>query len=196
MFDLFDDVVRPDIDWHPGWLAPDEATAWLGRLLAEVDWKQDSMRTPGGMMPFPRLTAWQGEPEAIYTYSGIRNVPAPWTPAVLELRRAAEASSASAFNSVLINRYRSGADSMGWHADKEAVLGREPVIASISLGATRVFQFRHVKSGVLHTLHLSHGSLLVMRGRTQLDWVHRVPKAPKLAAERINLTFRSVSPAP
>ncbi|WP_175106051.1 alpha-ketoglutarate-dependent dioxygenase AlkB family protein [Pararobbsia alpina] len=195
MFDLFDDIARPDIDWYPAWLSPDDATALFERLLAEVNWKQDSMRTPAGMVPFPRLTAWQGEPEAIYTYSGVRNIPDPWTPAVAQLRRAAEASSAASFNSVLINRYRTGADSLGWHADKEAVLGREPVIASISLGATRAFQFKHVKSGVLHTLNLSHGSLLVMRGRTQIDWVHRVPKAPKVVAERINLTFRSVSPA-
>jgi alkylated DNA repair dioxygenase AlkB len=194
MFDLFDDVAKPDIDWYPVWLAPDAATSLFERLLAEVNWKQDVMRTPAGRVPFPRLTAWQGEPDAVYTYSGVRNVPDAWTPAVLELKAAAEASSAVTFNSVLINRYRSGADSMGWHADKEAVLGREPVIASVSLGTTRAFQFRHVKSGVLHTLNLSHGSLLVMRGRTQLDWRHRVPKAPKVAGERINLTFRTVSP--
>jgi alkylated DNA repair dioxygenase AlkB len=164
------------------------------RLLAEVDWKQDSMRTPAGMVPFPRLTAWQGEPEAVYVYSGVRNVPQPWTPAVSVLRAAAEASSAAAFNSVLINRYRSGTDSMGWHADKEVELGREPVIASVSLGATRAFQFRHVETGGLHTLELTHGSLLVMRGRSQLDWLHRVPKAPKVTGERLNLTFRRVTP--
>src|SRR5580698_4967481 len=139
MFDLFDDIAQPDIDWLPGWLAPDVADVLLARLLEEVNWKQDAMRTPAGWVSFPRLTAWQGEPEAVYTYSGVRNVPQPWTPAVRELRDAAEASGAARFNSVLINRYRNGADSMGWHADKEAELGREPVIASVSLGSTRTF---------------------------------------------------------
>jgi alkylated DNA repair dioxygenase AlkB len=193
MFDLFDDIAKPEIDWYPGWLARAAADALFARVIDEVSWKQDSMLTPAGRVPFPRLTAWEGEPEAVYTYSGVRNVPDPWTPAVLELKDAVEASSATAFNSVLVNRYRNGADSMGWHADKEAELGREPVIASVSLGATRAFQFRHVKTGALHTLELTHGSLLVMRGRTQLDWRHRVPKAPKVAGERLNLTFRAIA---
>jgi alkylated DNA repair dioxygenase AlkB len=194
MFDLFDDIAQPDIDWLPGWLAPDLADVLLARLLEEVNWQQDAMRTPAGWVPFPRLTAWQGEPEAVYTYSGVRNVPQPWTPAVRELRAAAEASGAARFNSVLINRYRNGVDSMGWHADKEAELGREPVIASVSLGSTRTFEFRHVKTGARHAIELTHGSLLIMRGRTQLDWRHRVPKAPKVAGERLNLTFRTISP--
>lgn len=194
MFDLFDDIAQPDIDWYPTWLAADRASALLERLVDEVSWKQDSMRTPAGVVPFPRLTAWQGEPGAVYVYSGIRNVPGAWTPAVLELKAAAEARCGVAFNSVLLNRYRTGADSMGWHSDKEPELGREPVIASVSLGATRTFQLQHVKTRVVHALELTHGSLLVMRGRTQLDWWHRVPKTPNADGERINLTFRVVTP--
>ncbi|RKP53515.1 alpha-ketoglutarate-dependent dioxygenase AlkB family protein [Pararobbsia silviterrae] len=194
MFDLFDDMPRPDIDWQPAWLADDVARALQTQVVAEVEWKQDVMRTPAGMVAFPRLTAWQGDPEAIYVYSGIRNVPGAWTPAVLELRRAAERASGVTFNSVLINRYRNGVDSMGWHADKERELGPEPVIASVSLGVTRVFQFQHVKTRVVHTLELSHGSLLIMRGLTQREWRHRVPKAPKVLGERINLTFRVITP--
>jgi alkylated DNA repair dioxygenase AlkB len=196
MFDLFDDIAQPDIQWFPDWLAAERASALLGQLTQEVPWKQDSMRTPAGMVPFPRLTAWQGEPEAIYVYSGIRNVPLAWTPAVLELKALAESTCAVRFNSVLLNRYRGGTDSMGWHADKEPELGREPVIASISLGTARVFEFQHVKSRAVQALMLTHGSLLVMRGRTQLDWRHRVPKAPKIEGERINLTFRIVTPRP
>jgi alkylated DNA repair dioxygenase AlkB len=194
MFDLFDDVAQPDIDWYPSWLAPDRASELHARLVDEVEWRQDSMRTPAGMVPFPRLTAWQGEPDAVYVYSGVRNVPGEWTPAVLELKAAAEATSGVRFNSVLINRYRTGNDSLGWHSDKEPELGREPVIASVSLGVTRSFQLQHVKTRVVRTLELTHGSLLVMRGRTQLDWRHRVPKAPKIEGERINLTFRVVTP--
>jgi len=190
MFDLFDDIPKPDIDWQPDWLAADTASDLMAALIDEVRWQQDTMTTPGGRVPLPRLTAWQGEPDAVYVYSGIRNVPQPWTPAVAELKTRAEEASKTRFNSVLLNRYRTGQDSMGWHAVKERELGPEPVIASVSLGTTRTFEFRHARTHATHTLLLSHGSLLVMRGRTQLEWVHRVPKEPDARGERINLTFR------
>ncbi|MBM5668475.1 alpha-ketoglutarate-dependent dioxygenase AlkB [Burkholderia pseudomallei] len=196
MDDLFDDLPRPDADWHPDWLAPADADRFHARLVDEVAWRQDTMRTPRGLLPLPRLTAWQGEPDALYVYSGIRNVPAPWTPAVLELKRRVEAASRARFNSVLLNRYRNGFDSMGWHADDEPELGAEPVIASLSLGATRVFDLRHNETGVTHAYRLTNGSLLVMRGRTQHAWRHRVPKEPAVRGERINLTFRWVSAPP
>jgi alkylated DNA repair dioxygenase AlkB len=189
----FDDIPRPDIDWHPNWLpAPDAADA-IARLIAEVDWKQDYMTTPRGRVPLPRLTAWQGEPDAVYVYSGIRNQPAPWTPCVLALRRSAEETAGARFNSVLINRYRSGEDSMGWHADNERALGDDPVIASVSLGATRTFELKHNGTGTVLPLELRSGSLLVMRGRTQAEWKHRVPKDPRVRGERVNLTFRWVA---
>jgi len=195
MFDLFDDIPKPDIVWLPDWLDAPTASDTLAALLDEITWQQDSMNTPAGKIPFPRLTAWQGDPGAVYVYSGIRNVPKPWTPTVLLLKTKAEAAAQTAFNSVLINRYRTGMDSMGWHADKERELGLEPVIASVSLGTTRTFDFRHAKTRQTHTLQLTHGSLLIMRGRTQLDWAHRVPKEPEARGERINLTFRYVDPS-
>jgi alkylated DNA repair dioxygenase AlkB len=185
-----DDIPKPDIDWHPDWLGADAASAAMERLISEVAWRQDEMTTPRGRVPLPRLTAWQGEPDAVYVYSGILNVPSAWTPTVSALRRAAEKAAGARFNSVLINRYRSGDDSMGWHADNERALGDEPVIASVSLGATRTFELRHNGAGVVHRFALASGSLLVMRGRTQADWKHRVPKEPRVRAERINLTFR------
>jgi alkylated DNA repair dioxygenase AlkB len=195
MFDLFDDIPKPEIVWLPDWLDAPTASDTLAALLDEITWQQDSMNTPAGKIPFPRLTAWQGDPGAVYVYSGIRNVPKPWTPTVLLLKTKAEAAAQTAFNSVLINRYRTGMDSMGWHADKERELGLEPVIASVSLGTTRTFDFRHAKTRQTHTLQLTHGSLLIMRGRTQLDWAHRVPKEPEARGERINLTFRYVDPS-
>ncbi|KVW27304.1 2OG-Fe(II) oxygenase [Burkholderia ubonensis] len=195
-FDLFDDTPAPDVDWYPDWLAPADADRALAALIGEVAWRQDAIRTPRGRIPLPRLTAWQGEPDAVYVYSGIRNVPAPWTPAVLELKRAVEAACGARFNSVLLNRYRNGQDSMGWHADNEPELGDAPVIASVSLGAMRVFDLRHRASGVTHAYRLTHGSLLVMRGRTQAEWQHRVPKAPSVQGERVNLTFRWVVAGP
>ena len=195
MFDLFDDIPKPEIVWLPDWLDAPTASDTLAALLDEITWQQDSMNTPAGKIPFPRLTGWQGDPGAVYVYSGIRNVPKPWTPTVLLLKTKAEAAAQTAFNSVLINRYRTGMDSMGWHADKERELGLEPVIASVSLGTTRTFDFRHAKTRQTHTLQLTHGSLLIMRGRTQLDWAHRVPKEPEARGERINLTFRYVDPS-
>src|SRR6201992_564266 len=138
---LFDDMPTPDVAWCPDWLAPDAAAALLARIVDEVAWQQDSMFTPAGKVPLPRLTAWQGEPDAVYVYSGIRKVPAAWTPVVAELRAAVETASDASFNSVLLNRYRSGADSMGWHADREPELGKEPGIASGSLGIARRFDF-------------------------------------------------------
>ncbi|HTH62300.1 MAG TPA: alpha-ketoglutarate-dependent dioxygenase AlkB [Paraburkholderia sp.] len=194
MFDLFDDAPQPEVDWYPQWLAPDAAASMLERVIAETTWQQDTIRTPGGTVALPRLTAWQGERDAVYVYSGIRNVPQPWSPAVAELRDAVDAVCGVRFNSVLLNRYRNGADSMGWHADKERELGAEPVIASLSLGATRRFDLRHNATGVVRSFRLSSGSLLVMRGQTQAQWRHRVPKESGIAAERVNLTFRIVAP--
>lgn len=194
MFDLFDDTPQPDVDWYPGWLAPDAAAERFERIVAGTAWQQDRIRTPGGTVALPRLTAWQGDPDAVYVYSGIRNVPQPWSPAVAELRDAVDAVCGVRFNSVLLNRYRSGADSMGWHADDERELGAEPMIASVSLGATRRFDLRHNATGVVRSFRLTSGSLLVMRGRTQAEWRHRVPKEGGVAGERVNLTFRIVTP--
>jgi len=196
MMNLFDDhdLPAPDVDWYPDWLTPAAAERALTQLVGEVGWRQDMMGTPAGRVPLPRLTAWQGEPDAVYVYSGIRNVPQPWTPTVAELKAAAEAACNARFNSVLINRYRSGADSMGWHADREPELGDRPVIASASLGVARTFDLRHNNTGVVQSFSLKGGSLLVMKGDTQAEWRHRVPKEPRVAGERINLTFRWVTP--
>jgi alkylated DNA repair dioxygenase AlkB len=194
MTDLFNDLPTPDVDWYPDWLAAAEATRALAQLIDEVEWRQDTMGTPAGRVPLPRLTAWQGEPEAVYVYSGIRNVPQPWTPTVAELKSAVQAICGARFNSVLINRYRSGTDSMGWHADREPELGTHPVIASVSLGVARTFDLRHNKTGIVQSFSLKGGSLLIMKGETQAQWRHRVPKEPRVNGERINLTFRWVTP--
>ena len=194
MSGLFNDLPAPDIDWYPDWMSPEIAAATLARIVDEVAWKQDTMTTPAGRVPLPRLTAWQGEPDAVYVYSGIRNVPDPWTPAVAELKAAAEATCGARFNSVLLNRYRSGNDSMGWHADREPELGAQPVIASVSLGIARTFDLKHNRTGVVQSYGLRGGSLLVMRGDTQAQWRHRVPKEPRVQGERVNLTFRFVTP--
>jgi alkylated DNA repair dioxygenase AlkB len=194
MFDLFDDAPQPDVAWYPAWLTQEQATTLFARIVAETEWRQERIRTPGGWVDQPRLTAWLGEPDAVYIYSGIRNVPQPWTPAVGELCDTVSAQCGIRFNSVLLNRYRNGIDSMGWHADHELELGPEPVIASVSLGATRRFDLKHTATGVTRSFRLTNGSLLVMRGQTQAQWRHRVPKELTVSGERLNLTFRVVMP--
>src|SRR5258708_27168618 len=195
MLALLGELAKPDLIWVADWLDGAHASDALAALLDEISWQQDIMNPPAGQVPFPRLTAWQGDPGAVYVYSGIRNIPKPWTPTVLALKTQAEAESKTRFNSVLLNRYRTGMDSMGWHADKERELGPQPVIASVSLGTTRTFEVRHTKTRQTHTLQLTHGSLLIMQGRHQLDWAHRVPKEPEARGERINLNFRYVDSA-
>jgi alkylated DNA repair dioxygenase AlkB len=159
-------------------------------VMRETAWRQDEMRIFGRWTPLPRLTAWYGDPGSTYTYSGIRNDPLPWTRTLDELRCALALSHGVHFNSVLLNRYRSGYDRMGWHADDEPEL--EPVIASLSLGATRRFQLRHREARQLVTIEVEHGSLVTMSGATQHCWIHQVPRDANASGERINLTFRVV----
>jgi alkylated DNA repair dioxygenase AlkB len=174
-------------------LAASDADRLFDELTAGIDWRQEIARVMGRRVPIPRLTAWHGE--AGYVYSGIRMTPAPWSPPLLEIKAIAEACAGQAFNSVLLNLYRAGRDSVSWHADNEPGLGRNPVIASISLGAVRRFQMKHRGSDQRVSLDLPHGSCLVMAGATQHHWLHRVPKTARPVGPRINLTFRTMREA-
>ena len=182
-----------EITFHPAYFP----TAVADRLFAELRdttaWRQDSIRLYGRAVNLPRLTAWHGDPGTGYAYSGIANEPEPWTPPLLVVKRAVEPKCGVAFNSVLLNRYRTGRDSVAWHSDDEPVFGPEPVIGSVSFGATRTFQLKHrSRPALTAAVELTHGSLLVMRGPTQHHWRHRVPKTTRPVGERINLTFRVV----
>jgi alkylated DNA repair dioxygenase AlkB len=130
------------VTYEPAFLGAAEASSLLRELLQEVRWRQDHLRIHGREIPFPRLTAWYGDPGAVYTYSGIANRPLAWTPGLARLRDRLRASVGAAFNSALLNLYRTGSDSMGWHADDEPELGPRPVVASGSLGAARRFELR------------------------------------------------------
>lgn len=176
------------------WLRAAPARELFDRLMREIPWEQREIVIMGKRMMQPRLVAWVGDPEAIYTYSGSRNVPLPWTPALVDLRRRVEETTGTAYNSVLLNLYRDERDSMGFHQDDEKELGKEPVIASLSLGATRRFQLRRAKTkGVPgHDLALGDGSLIVMRGTIQHLWRHGVPKEKGPVGPRMNLTFRRI----
>ena len=193
----FHPLELPDGDavLYPAFFPPAVAAHLLADLRATSAWRQDAVRLFGRAVLLPRLTAWHGDPDAAYTYSGIANTPAPWTPALLEVKRAVEPVCGVAFNGVLLNRYRTGRDGVSWHSDDEPEFGDDPVIASVSFGGPRTFQLRHkTRPGLRAAVELAHGSLLVMRGGTQRHWAHRVPKTAKPVAERINLTFRVVRP--
>lgn len=180
-----------------GWLSPAEAARCLSELTIEIPWEQKEILIMGRRILQPRLVAWMGDREAVYTYSGVTNVPVAWTPRLAELRARVEEAAGVAFNSVLANLYRDEKDSMGMHADNEKELGTDPVIASLSLGAARRFQLRHAKRKSVAglDLELGDGALLIMRGTTQRFWRHGVPKEKGARGARINLTFRSIRAA-
>lgn len=186
-----------ELRYLPNWLAAVEADAWLAALVAETPWEQPQVLLHGKAYPVPRLVAWYGDPEARYRYSGLVHQPLPWTPLLTEIRQRVEAECGQPLNGVLLNYYRDGQDSMGWHSDDEVELGRNPLVASLNLGGARRFDLRRKGSTrIEHSLTLEHASLLVMGGATQHHWQHQVAKTRQPCAPRLNLTFRLIrSPA-
>jgi alkylated DNA repair dioxygenase AlkB len=162
----------------------------LARLIAETAWRSEIITVWGKQHPQPRLTAWHGE--AAYAYSGLKLEPLPFTPLQQALRAAVEAVSGQRFNSVLLNYYRDGRDSMGMHSDNEPELGPDPVIASLSFGATRTFVLQHKASKERIRIALTDGSLMLMGGNLQHKWVHGIPKICRAIGPRVNLTFRFI----
>lgn len=169
-----------------------DAARIQGRLRDEIQWEQVRVNVFNRMVDQPRLTAWYGDAGKTYSYSGTRLTPTPWTDTLSTLRDEVARIADARFNSVLANLYRDGNDGVGWHADNERELGTNPVIASVSLGATRRFDLKHRDTGELVRVDLPAGSLLVMSGQSQHKWVHRIAKTKKLCGERINLTFREI----
>jgi alkylated DNA repair dioxygenase AlkB len=171
------------------------ADAAFAALRTKVTWHQDHLKMFGKLIPVPRLEAWVADEGLDYTYSGIHHDPDPWIDELVELRDLSSSHTGTRFNSVLCNLYRDGSDGVDWHADDEPEFGQMPVIASLSLGATRRFDLRRVDDHSIKVeLELHHGDLVIMSGMTQTLWRHRVPKTKKPVGERINLTFRTVTP--
>jgi len=165
----------------------------FAELLNETKWRQDKMKLYGKEIDLPRQTAWYGDNDKDYTFSGITMNSEPWTPALLDIKAKVESVAGVTFNSVLLNHYRSGSDSISWHTDAERELGKNPVIASVTFGDARRFMLRHMKDNSLKTeVELGHGSLLIMAGETQHFWQHQVPKTKASVESRINLTFRQI----
>lgn len=182
-----------EVTFYPAFFSANESAALLTALQQGIHWKQEAIKLYGKEIALPRLTAWYGDPGATYAYSGLTVHPLPWTETLLTIKSRVEAVAGVTFNSVLLNRYRDGRDSVSWHADDEPELGPNPVIASVTFGAARTFQFKHkTLPETRQSVTLTDGSLLLMAGATQHHWLHQIPKVKAALGERINLTFRVI----
>lgn len=197
LFDL--PVTGPDlgIAVYRNHIATPQADQYFGELMAAVPWRHDEIVMYGRKVPVPRLEAWYGDHDSNYSYSGIAMHTEPWTPLLSGIRddmqRLAGGVGTEPFNSVLVNLYRDGNDGVAWHADDEPELGVEPVIASVSLGASRKFQLRRRDdTSERREIELHHGDVVLMFGLTQALWLHQVPKTSRRVGPRINLTFRTI----
>ena len=167
---------------------PAEADTWLTWLRENISWRQETVNG----RPLLRLNAWFSNAGLRYSYSGVSHVGRGWPLELANIKRGVEAAAGVPFNSLLLNRYRDGRDSIGFHTDAEPELGRDPVVATLSFGSERAFVLRHKRTRETITYRLGHGSLLVMGGASQHHWLHAVPKTESAVGERISLTFRRI----
>lgn len=188
------DVADGEIAIYQNFFTKAESDRFFQELLNNINWRQERIKMFGKEVELPRLTAWYGNENKVYKYSGISMNPNIWTPTLVTIKEKVEKVVKLNFNSVLVNLYRDGKDYVSWHSDDEIELGDNPTIASVSLGATRRFQLKHKSNKNLDKVEvmLTHGSLLIMKGTTQHFWKHQVPKTAKVLSERINLTFRII----
>ena len=187
------DLPQSDLWYYPNFLADTKATELLDTLKSTIAWQHDIIKVYGKTYPQPRLTALYSTNDKPYSYSNITMTPHIFTQELQEIKNAVELIEPISFTTCLANLYRSGQDSNGWHADDEVSLGKNPVIASVSLGQHRFFHLKHKKDPSLkHKMLLEHGSLLLMKGSTQHHWLHQISKTTRSIGERINLTFRII----
>ena len=176
----------------PKFLLPGQTEPLFQQIMNETVWEKPEMVMFGKKYSQAGLSTWYTDTEIPYVYSGITRQPHQMTVALANILRLCEDATSASFNSVLVNLYRDGNDSVSWHADNEEINGSEPVIASVSLGATRRFDLRHKETGETVRVDLEDGSLLVMSGLSQHCWVHQIAKTKAKVGPRINLTFRRV----
>jgi alkylated DNA repair dioxygenase AlkB len=182
-----------DITYYPHFFDKNTADTIFEQLVNEISWQQDDIRVYGKTYPQPRLTALYGNEGKSYSYSTIKMQPQPWNSFLENIKNQVEQVTKARFNVVLLNYYRDGKDSNGWHADNEKELGINPKIASLSFGTERIFQLKHNCDPNQKTnIVLEHGSLLIMHGTTQHFWKHQIPKTAKQIGGRINMTFRFI----
>lgn len=198
MESLFSEEIKlqlPDSDivYYSNFLDKASADHYVSFFKENIAWQQDNIKVYGKTYPQPRLTALFGDNGKPYSYSNITMQPYEFTKELLHLKQRIETKTKAIFTSCLLNLYRNGRDSNGWHADDEKELGPNPVIASLSLGQKRFFHLKHrEKKNLKHKILLEHGSLLLMQGETQHHWLHQIPKTSRPIKERINLTFRVI----
>ena len=182
-----------ELYYYPQFFSTAVANELFDNLTNTIAWKQEPIVIFGKQLMQPRLTALYGDPAITYGYSGITMQPIEWTTALQTIKQAIEPIAQTLFTTVLLNNYRNGNDSMGWHRDNEPVLGKNPLIASVSFGAARKFNFRDYETKKTNiSLLLEHGSLLIMKGATNHFWEHQLPKTKQTNSPRINLTFRTI----
>lgn len=178
--------------YFPNFFNRTDADRLLKAFEENIEWKQEEMQMYGKILKFPRLTAWYGDDDKPYSFSGITLKPLPWTAELSEIKDLIEPLSDVEYNSVLLNLYRDGNDSISWHSDDEKELGQNPIIASVNFGQERDFQLKNKATGEKLNIKLQHGSLLIMQGAMQHHWQHQVPKRKNIDKPRVNLTFRVI----
>ncbi|MEC3875103.1 alpha-ketoglutarate-dependent dioxygenase AlkB family protein [Chryseobacterium salviniae] len=181
------------LEYTKDFLSEEEASELFDQLIGTTPWKQNTKQMYDKTLITPRLTAWYGDSNTMYHWGNNDFQVNEWSPELIDLKEKIEKLTGYEFNSVLLNLYRDGNDSVAWHRDKESELGNRPVIASVSLGQVRNFDFRKVDDHQKrYSLALENGSLLIMKGNLQVNWEHRIAKSVKKMKPRINLTFRMI----
>ncbi|MBU3613671.1 alpha-ketoglutarate-dependent dioxygenase AlkB [Polynucleobacter sp. Latsch14-2] len=180
--------------YYPEFISNHNSAKLMTQLLESLPWEEDRLLMFGRVVTTRRKVVWIGDPKCDYTYSGIKRQAQRWTAELLLVKGQLEDLTKSKFNSCLLNLYHDGNDGMGWHSDDEKELDAKSPIASLSLGATRKFAFRHKKDKTTHSILLENGSALIMHAPTQEYWQHALQKTKKIDEPRINLTFRSITP--
>lgn len=179
------------MDYRAGLFNATESEHLMQKFIKEMPWQQKALQMYGKEVITPRLTVWYGNPEVDYSISGNNSNPLPWTPELLIIKNKIEPLAGTAFNSVLLNYYRDGNDSVSWHSDNDGVPGKNRIVASVSLGQPRIFEIRNKNNhSKKYSVELENGSYLLMKGDFQDEWQHRIAKSHKAMKPRINLTFR------
>lgn len=186
------DLPDADITFIPEFISLHESMTLFASFQSKTPWQEREITVYGKVFMQPRLIAWYGDADKRYTYSGVLFEPLPWTPSLLRIKNEVEKVADEQFNSVLLNLYRDGRDGIAPHSDDEKEFGKNPTIASLSLGDTRKFVLRHKQTKETHALSLSSGDLLIMKETTQTYWKHGLPKTTRKSGPRINLTFRKI----
>lgn len=180
------------VNYYGKLLTNKEANHYFDSLMNTIEWKNDQAIIYGKLIVTKRKVAWYGDTDFKYTYSNTTKRALPWTTELLELKLLAEEKTGERFNSCLLNLYHNGDEGMAWHSDAEKDLKKNGAISSLSFGAERKFAFKHKETKEIISLILEHGSLLVMKDKTQTNWLHRLPPTKLITKPRINLTFRTI----